>query len=51
VTLPPQLAPLREGYAALYERALHVLTNDDWVRAVWLGGSVARGESRRTCTR
>lgn len=31
------------GYTALYERALAVLGADERVRAVWLGGSLARG--------
>ncbi|HEU0130359.1 MAG TPA: nucleotidyltransferase domain-containing protein [Mycobacteriales bacterium] len=41
--IPPELAPLGPRYAALYERAVAVLSADPRVRAVWLGGSVARG--------
>lgn len=43
VLLPPELAPLPEPYRALFRRAVEVLANDPRVRAVWLGGSAARG--------
>jgi predicted nucleotidyltransferase len=43
VKVPGELAPVGERYAALYQRAVTVLAADERVRAVWLGGSVARG--------
>ncbi|HVF06155.1 MAG TPA: nucleotidyltransferase domain-containing protein [Frankiaceae bacterium] len=43
VPTPPGLAPLPEPYRALFRRAVEALANDPRVRAVWLGGSAARG--------
>lgn len=37
------LAPLPAGYAALAESLIEVAVRDDRIRAVWLGGSAARG--------
>ena len=43
VPVPPELAPLPPGYHALFRRAVEVLAADERVRAIWLGGSAARG--------
>lgn len=40
---PVILDRLPPGYGALFERAVGVLASDDRVRAMWLGGSLARG--------
>lgn len=40
---PPALEALPPAYDPLFHRAVDVLVADERVRAVWLGGSVARG--------
>ena len=42
---PAVIEAMAPGYARLFERSLAVLAADDRVRAVWLSGSVARGEA------
>ena len=42
---PAGIESLGPGYRRLFERALAVLAADDRVRAVWLSGSVARGDA------
>ena len=38
---------LPEGYQRLFERAVEVLSADDRVRAMWIGGSLATGRADR----
>ena len=42
---PAVIGVLAEGYARLFDRALAVLAADERVRAIWLSGSVARGDA------
>lgn len=42
---PAVIEVLAEGYGRLFERTLAVLAADERVRAVWLSGSVARGDA------
>lgn len=42
---PAVIEALAEGYGRLFERTLAVLAADERVRAVWLSGSVARGDA------
>ena len=42
---PAVIEALAPGYRRLFERALAVLAADERVRAVWLSGSVARGDA------
>lgn len=42
---PAILAALAPGYSRLFDRALAVLAADDRVRAVWVSGSIARGDA------
>lgn len=42
---PAVIAVLAEGYSRLFDRTLAVLGADERVRAVWLSGSVARGDA------
>lgn len=42
---PATLAALGPGYSRLFDRVLAVLAADDRVRAVWVSGSVARGDA------
>lgn len=42
---PAVIEALAPGYTRLFERALAVLAADERVRAVWLSGSVARGDA------
>jgi predicted nucleotidyltransferase len=42
---PAVIEALAPGYGRLFERTLAVLAADERVRAVWLSGSVARGEA------
>ena len=42
---PAVIEALAPGYARLFERTLAVLGADERVRAVWLSGSVARGDA------
>jgi predicted nucleotidyltransferase len=39
------IAPLEPGYVELLERVVESLAGDDRVRALWLGGSVGRGDA------
>lgn len=41
------VAKLEPGYARIFERALASFEADERVRALWLGGSLARGEADR----
>lgn len=41
---PGCLEVLPDGYRELFHRVLDVADADEYVRAVWLGGSLARGE-------
>ena len=43
--MPAGVAQLAPGYRALFERARNVFSADPRVRALWVGGSVARGEA------
>ncbi|MBM4336747.1 MAG: hypothetical protein FJ108_12685 [Deltaproteobacteria bacterium] len=45
VRRPAALDALPRGYAALFERAASVLAADPRVRAVWVSGSLARGDA------
>ena len=38
------LRKLEPGYARIFERALAVVEADERVRALWLSGSLARGD-------
>ena len=42
--LPRELEP---GYAHIYQRAVAVFEADERVRALWLSGSLARGDADR----
>jgi predicted nucleotidyltransferase len=42
---PPIIGALPEGYARLFDRTVAVLGADERVRAVWLGGSLGRGDA------
>ncbi len=42
---PPALAVLPVGYQQLFDRAVDVLLADERVRALWVHGSVGRGEA------
>lgn len=39
------LAPLPEGYHRLFDRLLTVVEHDERIRALWLSGSLARGDA------
>ncbi|MBM7789501.1 aminoglycoside 6-adenylyltransferase [Tenggerimyces flavus] len=39
------LAPLPEGYRTLFDRLLTVVEHDERIRALWLSGSLARGDA------
>ncbi|HTO55581.1 MAG TPA: nucleotidyltransferase domain-containing protein [Myxococcota bacterium] len=45
VLTPASLEPLGPSYRALFERAVTVFSADSRVRALWLAGSVARGDA------
>jgi Streptomycin adenylyltransferase len=42
---PAALSPLPTGYHALFDRLLDVVDNDARIRALWLSGSLARGDA------
>ncbi len=42
---PPALAVLPPGYSALFDRAASVFAADPRVRALWVSGSLARGDA------
>jgi predicted nucleotidyltransferase len=43
--VPPALSLLPKGYAALFERAAQHFASDARVRALWVSGSIARGDA------
>ncbi|MET9023118.1 nucleotidyltransferase domain-containing protein [Actinopolymorpha sp. NPDC004070] len=45
MSIPAALAPLPAGYAELYRRLYHVVDADERIRAMWLSGSLARGDA------
>ena len=45
ISRPPGLTRLASGYLPLFERAVNVFVGDERVRALWLGGSVAREDA------
>ncbi|NYH91039.1 nucleotidyltransferase domain-containing protein [Actinopolymorpha rutila] len=45
MSIPSALAPLPAGYADLYRRLYHVADADERIRAMWLSGSLARGDA------
>jgi hypothetical protein len=45
IRVPEALAVLPGGYRALFDRAVAYLSSDERVRALWLHGSLARGDA------
>ncbi|MGW0229482.1 aminoglycoside 6-adenylyltransferase [Actinopolymorpha singaporensis] len=45
MSIPAALGPLPAGYAGLYRRLYHVVDADERIRAMWLSGSLARGDA------
>lgn len=45
MSIPAALDPLPDGYAELYRRLYEVVESDERIRAMWLSGSLARGDA------